>query len=198
MFIIVCRIRIGLRLVVVRIRLGLTLSQMTNFRLFQTQSVCRRQFWTLWKWQKVLQTGRKYCGIRRNYSLLENTVGKEEIACYMKFVLFPQFFQKTCTCENQRLFGKGLKLPVDLSCFIEDGIFWFTAVCMLSFFITIFSATISDINLKLGMVLQLGVLHVAYWIQVRQSSTSCFLTWFILGKVGVYLVSRDSQISCSF
>ena len=44
-----------------------TLSQMTNFRLFQTEIVCRRQFQIWWKWQKVLQTGRK--GKRRNCSL---------------------------------------------------------------------------------------------------------------------------------
>ena len=28
--------------------------------------VCRRQFWILWKWQKVIQTVRKHCGKRRN------------------------------------------------------------------------------------------------------------------------------------
>ena len=27
---------------------------------------------------------------------VENTVGKEEIACYQKFLLFPQCFQKAC------------------------------------------------------------------------------------------------------
>ena len=32
---------------------------------------------------------------------------------------------------------------------------------------------------KLGMVLWLGVLHLAYWIHVRQLSTSCFSTYFI-------------------
>ena len=47
----------------------LTLSQTTNFRLFQTQGVCRRQFQTWWRWQKVLQMGRKHCGKRRNCSL---------------------------------------------------------------------------------------------------------------------------------
>ena len=47
----------------------LTLSQMTNFRLFQTERVCRRQFRIGWKWQKVLETDRKHCGKRRNCSL---------------------------------------------------------------------------------------------------------------------------------
>ena len=31
---------------------------------------------------------------------LENTVGKEEIACYEQFLLFPQCFQKTCTADT--------------------------------------------------------------------------------------------------
>ena len=49
--------------------LSLTLSETTNFRLFQTERVCRRQFRIWWKLQKVLQTGRKHCGKRRNCSL---------------------------------------------------------------------------------------------------------------------------------
>ena len=47
----------------------LTYYQMTNFRLVQTERVCRRQFQIWWKWQKVFQTGRKHCGKRRNCSL---------------------------------------------------------------------------------------------------------------------------------
>ena len=54
---------------------------MTNFRLFQTERVCRRQFQIRWKWQKIIQTGR-------------NTVRKGEIACDEQFLLFPQCFQK--------------------------------------------------------------------------------------------------------
>ena len=45
---------------------SLTLSQTKNVRLFQTEIVCRRQFWIWWKWQKVLQMGRKHCGKKRN------------------------------------------------------------------------------------------------------------------------------------
>ena len=37
----------------------LTLYQTTNFRLFQTERVCRRQFQIKRKWQKVIQTGKK-------------------------------------------------------------------------------------------------------------------------------------------
>ena len=48
---------------------GLTHYQMTNFRLFQTERVCRRQFQIGQKWQQVIQTGRKHCGKRRNCSL---------------------------------------------------------------------------------------------------------------------------------
>ena len=43
--------------------------QMTNCRLFQTESVCRRQFQIQRKWQQVIQMGRKHCGKKRNCSL---------------------------------------------------------------------------------------------------------------------------------
>ena len=49
---------------------SLTHYQTTNFRFFQTERVCRRQFQIWRKWQKVIQTGRKHCGKRRNCSLL--------------------------------------------------------------------------------------------------------------------------------
>ena len=55
----------------------LTLYQTTNFRLFQTQRVCRRLFQIWQKW-------------------VENTVGKWEIALNEQFLLFPQCFQKAC------------------------------------------------------------------------------------------------------
>ena len=47
---------------------SLTHYQTTNFRLFQTERVCRRQFQISQKWQKVIQKGRKHCGKRRNCS----------------------------------------------------------------------------------------------------------------------------------
>ena len=37
---------------------------------------------------------------RRLFQRVENTVGKEEIACYEQFLLFPQCFQKTYTAET--------------------------------------------------------------------------------------------------
>ena len=48
----------------------LTCYQTTNFRLLQTERVCRRQFQIWRKWQKVVQTGRKHYEKRRNCSLL--------------------------------------------------------------------------------------------------------------------------------
>ena len=52
--------------VLLSIFLVLTHYQMINFRLFQTERVCRRQFQIWQKWQKVIQMGRKHCGKRRN------------------------------------------------------------------------------------------------------------------------------------
>ena len=48
---------------------SLTHYQTTNFRLFQTERVCRGQFQIWGKWQTVIQMGRKLCGKRRNCSL---------------------------------------------------------------------------------------------------------------------------------
>ena len=56
---------------------------MTNFRLSQTERVCRRQF-------QIDENGRKLS------KWVENTVGKGEIARYEQFLLFPQCFQKAC------------------------------------------------------------------------------------------------------
>ena len=47
----------------------LTHCQTANFRRFQTERVCRQQFQIWWKWQKVIQAGKKHCGKRRNCSL---------------------------------------------------------------------------------------------------------------------------------
>ena len=62
----------------------LNLSQATDFRLFETERVCRWQVQS-WKLQKVLQKGRKLCGKRRNCSLwaisLFPTVFSEDFYC---------------------------------------------------------------------------------------------------------------------
>ena len=47
----------------------LTHFQTTNFRLFQTERVCRWQFQIWRRRQRVIQMGRKHCGKRRNCSL---------------------------------------------------------------------------------------------------------------------------------
>ena len=60
---------------------GLTHYQTTNFRFFQTERVCRRQF---------DENGSKLS------KRVENIVGKGEIARYEQFLLFPLCFQKAC------------------------------------------------------------------------------------------------------
>ena len=78
----------------------LTLSQMTNFRLFQIGRVCRRQFQISWKCQKVFQTSRKHCGTRRNCSLRAISP-------------FPTVFSKDLYCRHVKTracLGKGLTL----------------------------------------------------------------------------------------
>ena len=61
----------------------LTHYQTTNFRLFQTERVCRLQF-------EIDENGRKLS------KQVENTVGKGEIAHHEQYLLVPQCFQKTC------------------------------------------------------------------------------------------------------
>ena len=74
----------------------LTLSQTTNFRLFQTKRVCRRQF-----------NCKEDC--RNLLKMVENTVGKGEIAHYEQFLLFP-VFSKALDCRHiktRACLGKG-------------------------------------------------------------------------------------------
>ena len=61
----------------------LTDYQTTNFRLFQIERLCRRQF-------QFDENGRKLS------KPVENTVGKGEIARYEQFLLLPQCFRKAC------------------------------------------------------------------------------------------------------
>ena len=78
--------------------INLTISQTTNFRHFQFERVCRRQFQAYWKWQNVLQTGKKHCGKRRNCSLRASSPFFRSV--FKRLVLQ--------THKNQGLFGKGL------------------------------------------------------------------------------------------
>ena len=43
---------------------------------------------------KFYENGRKFS------EMVENSVGKGEIACYEQFLLFPQCFQKTFTADT--------------------------------------------------------------------------------------------------
>ena len=82
---------------------GVTLSQTTNFRLFQTESVCALQT-TISNLLKMAESSQ---------NLVENTVGNGEIARYEQFLLFPQCLKKknvVQTRKNRGLFGKGLRL----------------------------------------------------------------------------------------
>ena len=65
----------------------LTISQMSNFRLFQTERVWEDNF-------KFDENGGKF------FKRVENTVGKGEIARYEQFLLFPPCFQKTCSADT--------------------------------------------------------------------------------------------------
>ena len=60
----------------------LTLSQTTNFKLFQTEQSADNNF--------------KFENSRKFSNWVENTVGKGEIARYKQFLFFPQCFQKAC------------------------------------------------------------------------------------------------------
>ena len=64
----------------------LTHSQTTNFIPFQIERVCRRNF-------EVEGNGGRF------FEMVENTVGKGEIARYKQFLLFPQCFLKICTAD---------------------------------------------------------------------------------------------------
>ena len=59
---------------------NLILTQMTNFRFFQSE----RQF-------QINENGKKFS------RPIENTVGKGEIACYKQFLIFPQCFHSADT-----------------------------------------------------------------------------------------------------
>ena len=65
----------------------LTLSQTTNFRVLQTKGFADNNF-------KFDENGRKFT--KRS----ENTVGKGGNAHYEQFLLFPQFFQRTCATDR--------------------------------------------------------------------------------------------------
>ena len=74
----------------------LTFSQMTNFRLFQSERVCRRQFQISRKRKKVIQTGRKHC--RKKEKLLITSNFSFSHSVFKRFV--SQGRQKVSLCGN--------------------------------------------------------------------------------------------------
>ena len=64
----------------------LTLSQTTNSRLFQTESIVNDNI-------KFDENGGEFS------KMVENTVEKGEIACYKQFLLLLQRFLKTCIAD---------------------------------------------------------------------------------------------------
>ena len=91
-----------------RWKLCLTHYQTTNFKLFQTERVCRRQFQNWRKWQKVIQTGRKHWEkekllVTSNFSFSHSVFKR----------LVPKGRQKVLLCGNGlRIYQKtNLKLP---------------------------------------------------------------------------------------
>ena len=81
----------------------LTLSQTTNFRLFQTEEFADDNF-------EFDENCRKY------YRRVENTVGKGEIVHYEQFLLFPQCVQKISTADAKKpgLIWERVKLHLDV------------------------------------------------------------------------------------
>ena len=69
------------------LRALLTLSETTNFRLFETEKFADDNF-------KFDENGRRFS------KWVENSVGKGEIARYEQFLHFPQCLQKTCTADT--------------------------------------------------------------------------------------------------
>ena len=60
------------RLQMLSILSGPKFCRVENFRLFQTQRLCRRQFQIWWKWRKVIQKVRKHCGGKEKLLFMSN------------------------------------------------------------------------------------------------------------------------------
>ena len=78
---------------------SINLSQTTNFRLFQTKRVCRRQFLTLMKMAESFPKGQKT--LREKEKLLVTTIFSFSHSDFKRLTLQ--------TRKNQGLFGKGLR-----------------------------------------------------------------------------------------
>ena len=79
---------------------SLTLYQMTKFRLFQIERICRQEFRFDENGEKFSKRGRKYCGKRGNWSL--RTFSSFPLSVFKRFVL------QTRKNKNKGLSVKGL------------------------------------------------------------------------------------------
>ena len=68
--------------------IDIVLSQMPNFKTLPNRKSLQTTILNLMKMVKKLSI------------VVENTVGKGEIAHYEQFLFFPQCFQKTCTADT--------------------------------------------------------------------------------------------------
>ena len=83
-----------------KLYLVLCVTGQLHFSLFLHYSFSlfpKRQILDSFKFKEFADDNFKYNKNGRKFSKqVENTVGKEEIACYEQFLLFPQCFQKAC------------------------------------------------------------------------------------------------------
>ena len=96
--------------------------------------------------------------------MVENILGKGENAGYQHFLLFPKCFQMPSSLGvvESRDFVVHVKSERGGS---YTGLpFVYPSFCPSNIFVTLFSATIAHIHLKLGMLLQVRILHVTYRI----------------------------------
>ena len=124
----------------------LTLSQTTNFRLFQTERVCIWQFQIWWTWQKVHSNGWK--------KLWE----KEKLVVTSNFSFSHSVFKRHVlqTRKNQGLFGKGLKSWFIPCVFLNKP--WFWRVCSTSLLKTLWE------NEKLPLMCNFSFSHNVFYL----------------------------------
>ena len=73
---------------------------MTNFRLFKTERICKRQILDSLKLKEFEDDNFRFDEYRRKFfKQLKNSEGKGETALHEQFLLFLQCFQKTCTAD---------------------------------------------------------------------------------------------------
>ena len=140
----------------------LTHYQMTNFRLFQTERVCRRQFKIWRRWHKVIQTGRKHWE-------------KEKLLVMSNFSFSHSVFKRLVSQGRQKvsLCGNGL-MNCDTSCVSILVCKW--SLSMLITFTLFFPEIMSIFP------------NQFFWYQLMNCATSCVsvanrhLVWYWIGR----------------